>query len=201
MKIGIFMRLIVGLGNPGKEYENTRHNVGFKTVDWLSKEFGGVFSAFGEPTAGWDLEKKFNSELSEVKINGKKALLVKPRTFVNKSGEAVKKIVASYQLPVINLVVIHDDLDIPFGKVKLSFARSSAGHKGVESIIKALKTDKFYRVRVGTSNQQLVKVRKIKNAKKRIEEINKFVTSVFLGSEKTKVAKLIKEAAQKAGLY
>lgn len=181
------MKVIVGLGNPGKEYENTRHNIGFRIIDFLSKEHGGDF----------DFDKKSGSELSEVKTNGKKALLVKPQIFVNKSGEAVNKIFKYLKFKVKNLIVVHDDLDIPFGRVKLSFARSSAGHKGVQSIIRALKTDEFYRVRVGTSNQQLVKIRKIKNSKKRISEINKFVVGSFKGSEKTKAVRVIKEAVQK----
>lgn len=182
------MKLVIGLGNPGKEYDQTRHNIGFRVVDYISKEYGGVF----------DLDKKSNSEASEIKVNGKRAILAKPQTFVNKSGEAVNKLVKSLKFKVSDLIVIHDDLDIPFGKIKLSFGRSSAGHKGVESIIKALKTDKFNRVRFGTFNQQLAKIRRVKDKKKRLNEMNGFVISPFSGSEKTKLNKLIKIAAEKA---
>ena len=203
------MKLIVGLGNPGKEYENSRHNIGFRVVSYLNKEFGGNFI----------LDKKSNSEtralnnlsarpstndisalVSEVKINGKKVLLAKPQTFVNKSGKAVKKLIQNSKLKTQNLVVIHDDLDIPFGKVKLSFGRSSAGHKGVESIIKALKTDKFYRVRFGTFGRQLEKIRKIKDKRKRLNEMNKFVISPFGPNEKGKLNKLVEIAVEKTSL-
>lgn len=181
------MKLIVGLGNPGKEYEGSRHNIGFRTVDYLSNENGGNFN----------LDKKSNSEISEVKINGQEVILAKPQTFVNKSGEAIKKLTKRYKLKVHSLIVIHDDLDIPFGKVKASFGKSSAGHKGVESIIKAVKTDKFYRIRIGTFNQQIVKIRKIKDKKKRLNEMNKFVISPFSPNEKSKLNKLIKDTAQR----
>src|SRR3989344_6589142 len=198
------MKAIFGLGNPGKEYENTRHNTGFRIVDYINKKYGGSF--------GFD--KKSESEISEVKINGKKFLLAKPQIFVNKSGKAVEKLIKRFKFQqrfrnepqaarrnlrraVSSLIVIHDDLDIPFGKVKLSFGRSSAGHKGGESIIRALKTDKFYRIRIGTFNQQIVRIRKIKDKRKRLREMNKFVISPFGGSEKNKLNRIIKESAQK----
>ena len=181
------MKLIIGLGNPGKEYEGSRHNIGFRVVDYLNKEYGGSF----------DLDKKLNSEVSEIKINSQKVLLAKPQTFVNKSGEAVKKLAKSYKLKSSSLIIIHDDLDIPFGKVKVSFASRSAGHKGVESIIKALKTGKFYRIRIGTFNSQLVKIRKIKDKRKKLSEMNKFVIGSFSQSEKPKLNNLIKTAAEK----
>lgn len=181
------IRFVIGLGNPGKEYENTRHNIGFQIVDYINKEYGGRFI----------LDKKSDSETSEIKISGKKILLVKPRTFMNKSGEAIKKLVKIFKLKGDNLIVIHDDLDISFGKTKISFGRSSAGHKGVESIIKALKTDKFNRIRIGTFNKQIVKIRKIKDKRKRLNEMNKFVVGPFSPSEKPKLNKLIKETIQK----
>ncbi|MBI2003713.1 MAG: aminoacyl-tRNA hydrolase [Parcubacteria group bacterium] len=182
------MKIIIGLGNPGEEYGQTRHNVGFKILDHISKKYGGVFI----------LDKKSDSDVSEVKIDGKKVLLAKPQTFVNKSGEAVKKVIGSWKLKIVNLIVVHDDLDIPFGKVKLSFGRSSAGHKGVESIIKALKTDKFNRIRFGTFNQQIVRARKVKDKRKRLNEMNKFVIGPFGPNEKPKLNRLIKIAVEKA---
>lgn len=181
------MKLIVGLGNPGKEYDQTRHNVGFRIVDYINKEHGGDFS----------LDKKSSSEISEIKINGAKLLLVKPQIFVNKSGEAVSGLFKKLKLKIKNLIVVHDDLDIPFGKVKVSFGRGSAGHKGVESIIMALKSDKFYRVRVGTFNSQIVKIKKIKDKRKKVKEINDFVISPFSPNEKPKLNKAIKDAVQK----
>ncbi|MEK7203666.1 MAG: aminoacyl-tRNA hydrolase [Patescibacteria group bacterium] len=181
------MKITFGLGNPGKEYENTRHNVGFRAVDYLNDKYGESFS----------FNKKLNLETSEINVSGKKLLLVKPQTFVNKSGEAVKKLMAKSKLRIADLIIIHDDLDIPFGKVKVSFGRSSAGHKGIDSIIRALKTNKFYRIRVGTFNNQIMKIKKMKG-KKKIEEVNKFVIGPFSSDEKSKLNKLIKEAAEKA---
>lgn len=182
------MKLIIGLGNPGKEYEKTRHNIGFRVIDYLNKEFGGSF----------DFDKKSDSEVSEVKINGKNVFLVKPRTFINNSGEAVRKLIKGRKLKGDNLIVIHDDLDIPFGKVKVSFGRSSAGHRGIESIIKVLKTDKFYRIRLGTFDSSLAKIRKMKDKRKRTSEMNRFVIGPFSPAEKQKLNKLIKTAAGKA---
>ena len=182
------MKVVIGLGNPEKEYENPRHNIGFKIVDYINKEHGGgIFT----------LDKKTNSEIIETKINGKKVLLAKPQTFVNKSGEAVKKLVSNFKFQASNLIVVHDDLDIPFGKTKISFGRSSAGHKGVESVIRVLRTNKFNRLRIGTFNQQIVKIRKIKDKRKRLNEMNKFVISPFGPNEKPKLNRLIKEAIEK----
>ena len=181
------MKVIVGLGNPGKEYNDSRHNIGFRIVDFVNKEHGGSFS----------LNQKSNSEVSEIKINGKKTLLAKPLDFVNNSGKVVKKIIENCKLKIENLVIIHDDLDIPFGKVKVSFGRGSAGHKGVQSIIGALKSDKFYRIRIGTFNSQIIKIKKIKDKRKKIKGINDFVIGSFSPNEKPKLNKVIKDAVQK----
>jgi len=181
------MKLIVGLGNPGKEYDGTRHNIGFRIVDYINKEYGGDFI----------LDKKLSAEVSEIKIDSAKVLLAKPQIFVNKSGEAINKLFKSLKSKVKDLVVIHDDLDIPFGKVKLSFSRSSAGHKGVESVIRALKSDKFYRIRIGTFNGQIFKIKKIKDKRKKVKGINDFVIGLFGPNEKPKLNKVIKDAVQK----
>ncbi|MFA6383281.1 MAG: aminoacyl-tRNA hydrolase [Parcubacteria group bacterium] len=130
------MKLIFGLGNPGKEYEHTRHNVGFEIVDKLQRDWN--FSP-------WEFNKKFNAEISK----GNDTLLVKPRTFMNLSGEAVRSILTFYKLTPDDIIVIHDDLDIPVGKYKVATDSSSAGHHGVENIIEKLGTQKFKRIRIG----------------------------------------------------
>lgn len=192
------MKIIVGLGNPGKEYEATRHNIGFRVLNYINKEYPEA-----EPSArygaggGFRFDKKTNSEISEVKIKGKKVLLAKPQTFVNKSGEAVRKLAAGNKAKPKDIIIIHDDLDIPFGKTKISFGKSSAGHKGVESVIKTLKTEKFYRLRIGTFNSQIVKIKRIKDKRKKINGINNFVIGPFSAGEKPKLNKLIKDAVQK----
>ena len=114
------IKLIVGLGNPGKEYERTRHNVGFLFIEILENNF-----------------------------KNKKIILAKSQNFMNESGKAVATLIKLYKLNPENVLIVHDDIDILWGKFKFSFGRSSAGHKGVESIIKALKTKNFWRLRIG----------------------------------------------------
>jgi len=135
--------IIVGLGNPGQEYENTRHNTGRIAIDSFAKKI----SASGGDLE-WKDDKKLKSETAKTKVGKNSVLLVKPNTFMNKSGDAVKSLIKSKKAAE-TLVVIHDDLDIPFEKIKISFNKSAGGHRGVESIIKAVKTTGFIRVRIG----------------------------------------------------
>jgi PTH1 family peptidyl-tRNA hydrolase len=134
------MKMIVGLGNPGKKFDKTRHNVGFRVIDELQKEHD--FPDF-------ELAKKFKALISEGFLNNEDIILAKPQTFMNSSGEALKFLIQNYKLKTTNLFVVHDDLDLPLGKIKISVGRSSAGHKGVESIIRKLYTRNFVRFRVG----------------------------------------------------
>lgn len=138
------MYIIAGLGNPGKEYEMTRHNTGRMILGDFAKS---------KKFPAWDFDKKSNALKSESKIKKEKVLLLLPETFMNNSGNAVVKFVNSKTVArqTEKLIVIHDDLDLPLGKFKISFAKSSAGHKGVESVIRKIKTDRFIRIRVGTS--------------------------------------------------
>lgn len=142
------MFIIVGLGNPGEKYENTRHNTGRMVLDVFRRS-----AHFPE----WKLDSKIKAFTSSGTLGKETALLVLPETFMNKSGEAVRRMTglkfrsADKKKEIANLAVIHDDLDIPFGFYKISFNKSSGGHKGVESIIRALKTQAFVRVRVGIS--------------------------------------------------
>lgn len=131
------MFLIVGLGNPGKEYQNTRHNVGFMALDAFAKTHD--FPEFS-------LSKKHSSFISEGLLRQTKFTLAKPQTFMNNSGKAVKSLLGKTKS---DLVVMHDDIDIPLGKVKVSRGSGSAGHKGVDSIIQALGTKDFTRIRIG----------------------------------------------------
>ncbi len=127
------MFIIVGLGNPGKKFDHTRHNAGFMMVDFFSKKNG--FPDF-------ELSKKHESLISEKDD----VLLVKPLTFMNESGRAVKSLLKNKEA---TLVVVHDDIDMPLGKIKLSKDSSSGGHKGVDSIIAALGTKDFARIKIG----------------------------------------------------
>ena len=132
---------VVGLGNPGKEYENTRHTTGARVLDMFRKIEG-----FPE----WEFDKKRNALISSRKLKSYNLQLLLPQTFMNKSGNALRGVVKNKK-DAGRLIVIHDDLDIPRGSYKLSFNKSSGGHKGVESIIRALKTQAFARIRIGIS--------------------------------------------------
>lgn len=168
------MHLIIGLGNPGKEYEKTRHNAGFLAVEFSRKNNG---------LADWRFEEKLLAEISEGKIGKEKAVLARPQTFMNKSGSAVSALAKFYKVKPANIIVIHDDSDLFVGRTKLVFNKQAAGHKGVESIIKALKTDKFYRLRAG--------IRPAKS-KKRAEE---FILTKFKPAEELILKKVFKKTA------
>ena len=132
--------IFVGLGNPGEEYENTRHSTGRMLLTMFGKSIG----------AEWKEDKKLNALVAKVKIKKIPVTLVLPNTFMNKSGNCLKQMIGSQKVAE-KLMVIYDDLDLPFGTAKISFNKSSGGHKGLESIIKAIKTEKFARIRVGIS--------------------------------------------------
>ncbi|MCK5084398.1 MAG: aminoacyl-tRNA hydrolase [Candidatus Pacebacteria bacterium] len=134
------MKLIIGLGNPGKKYEKTRHNTGFLVVNKIANNFQFPVSGFNS---------KFNAEISQDAIDNEKVILVKPLTFMNSSGQAVRAVLDYYKIDPRDIIVIHDDLDIPLGEYKISKNRNSGGHKGVQSIIDCLGTKDFTRIRIG----------------------------------------------------
>ena len=130
--------LIVGLGNPGKRYEATRHNIGFMVLEKLARD--------------WEVEVKnrsFNALWGKRTIAGNNVLLAKPQTFMNLSGTAVRQLQSFFKTDISNLIVIHDDLDLPFGAIRLKSGGGTAGHKGLASIESNLGTSGFVRVRLG----------------------------------------------------
>jgi len=139
------MKLIVGLGNPGYEYENTRHNIGFKFIDSFAKSLNINID-----------KKKFNGLYNEVVINDEKIILLKPQTYMNLSGESVIKFINYYKISPDDILIINDDLDLSFGKIRLRSCGSSGGHKGLSNIILHLNTDKFKRLKVGISNNKTI---------------------------------------------
>jgi len=147
------MKLVVGLGNPKKKYEKTRHNVGFRVIDSLD---------FAQD---------------------KDVILLKPDTFMNNSGKAVQECLAYYKIPSSNLIVIHDDIDLLFGDIRVSKNSSSAGHKGVQSIIDELKTKDFIRVRIGIKPSHEF-------------DTTEFVLKKFSKEEEKKLEKIIPEAVE-----
>src|SRR5574344_1904775 len=111
------MKLIVGLGNPGKEYDNTRHNVGFMALDKIGEKYRLNFN-----------KEKFSGKYAETNINGEKYIFLKPQKYMNLSGEVVADFVNFYKIPISNILIINDDLDLPVGKIKIKFKGSSGGH-------------------------------------------------------------------------
>lgn len=173
--------IIVGLGNPGEEYVETRHNLGRMVLDAFAKE---------KDLNEWVLDKKLKALVTAGKIGKNKAIFLKPETFMNKSGEAVKSLIKSKKVAE-TLVVIHDDLDIPLGKFKISFNKSSGGHRGVESIMKAIKTEAFIRIRIGISGETASgKIKKPQGEEKVIDTI----LGDFKKDEKLELKKIIKKA-------
>jgi PTH1 family peptidyl-tRNA hydrolase len=131
-------RLIVGLGNPGRKYAGHRHNVGFQCLDHLAEAWGLSFS-----------KRKHKALLAQGHIAGLKAILAKPQTFMNLSGQAVERMARFYKVPPENILVIYDDLDLPVGKIRLRPEGGSGGHKGMKSVIEHLGSNGFPRLRVG----------------------------------------------------
>ena len=133
------MKVVIGLGNPGKKYEKTRHNIGFIVVDSLRKKFNLT-----------DEREKFQALISEKNIDGEKVIFFKPQTFMNLSGNALIEIVNFYKLnPTEDLIVIYDDMDLPVGKLRIRPNGSAGGHNGIKSLIQHIGTEDFPRFRVG----------------------------------------------------
>ena len=172
------MIIIVGLGNPGPKFKNTRHNLGFRTIDHFAQE--NNFPDF-------EFKRKFKAGTSEEKINDKKIILAKPQTFMNESGQAVKLLTRTYKLEANRLIIIHDDIDLDLGKIKIVKNRSAAGHKGVQSIINELGTKDFIRLRIG-----------IKPTRHKLEarSLERFVLQKFNKEEEKILEGIIKKAVE-----
>jgi len=174
------MNIIVGLGNPGEQYENTRHNSGFMAVNALAKRLGLV----------WQTNKKIKAETA----GGQKLILIKPQNFMNNSGQSVTAVLSYYKLlpkkfGILKtakadlskiLTIIHDDLDIELGKYKISVNSRSAGHKGVQSIIDRLKTKNFKRLRIGIRTPALEKIPADKFVLQKLNEQEKNIISQII---------------------
>jgi peptidyl-tRNA hydrolase, PTH1 family len=132
------LMVIVGLGNPGNKYENTRHNVGFCTIDILSEKYGIKVDRL-----------KHRALVGDGNIKGIRVILVKPQTFMNLSGESVRDIIEWYKLAMDNLIVIYDDVDLPAGTIRIRPSGSSGTHNGMRSVIFQLQSDEFPRIRIG----------------------------------------------------
>jgi peptidyl-tRNA hydrolase, PTH1 family len=192
------MKLIVGLGNPGDKYVHTRHNFGFTVVEQFLKDFESVGNTI------WSVNEKVKSDISLIEWKPKigkleKVILAKPKTYMNDSGMAVGLLASFYKVQPEDLWVVYDEMDLPLGAMKIRFGGAAAGHHGVESIIEHLKTDKFWRFRMGIGvtrqhndsddgKQHAIGRQKIKKA-------GDLVLGTFNRSEQGKVRELIKHGS------
>lgn len=170
------MFLIVGLGNPGKEYAKTRHNAGFLLVEKLAQDWA----------ANWTTEKKFSSRLAKVDRGGRKFVLAQPQTFMNASGEAVRSLSDYFHLAPDKILVAVDDADLPFGEIRLRGSGSSGGHHGLESIEEHLGTREFPRLRIGIGRRDSVR------------QITGYVLGQFAKDETELLEKVLARAAKQA---
>jgi PTH1 family peptidyl-tRNA hydrolase len=136
-------RLIVGLGNPGAEHSGNRHNVGFSVVDRLAERYRLRFDRL-----------EFQGRLARGTVEGRPVILLKPLSYMNRSGSVVKPVLSRYKVGLEDLLIIHDDLDLPLGKIRIRTAGGSAGHRGMESVIASLRTDIIARIRIGIGRPQ-----------------------------------------------
>ena len=146
-------KFIIGLGNPGKEYVNSRHNIGFIILENFSEKYNSKFT----------LKNKLKSLYSEFKINNSTFRLFMPNTFMNNSGDAVRAIVDWYKIDLDQLFIIVDDIDLPLGKIRFRKKGSSGGHNGLKNIINKLQTENFNRIRIGIGSPTLIEKNKTLN--------------------------------------
>jgi len=177
------MKLIIGLGNPGTRYGKTRHNIGFRVIEELKEVF---------QFKDWTMKMQFNAFVTRGLFNNEKIILAKPQTFMNNSGMAVQTLTHYYKIPVEDILVIHDEIDLPLGEIKIQQGRSSAGHKGVQSIIDQLGSNNFIRIRVG--------MKSLGNTRDKSEQevnVKDFVLQKFSKEEEELVEEIIKKTATK----
>lgn len=169
------MKLIIGLGNPGEKYQHTRHNIGFRIIDALRKQLGAESTSCS----------KYNAETTEVHKGDQKFLLIKPMTFMNLSGESVQQFVNFYKLDATeDIIIIYDDKDMLFAKIRQRDEGSAGGHNGIKSLIKHLGTEKFQRLKIGVGHED----QKIPT--------DAFVLQKFSGEEEDQIPEIIKQASK-----
>lgn len=167
------MKLIVGLGNPGLRYRNTRHNIGFRVIEDLSKKLGISVK-----------KRKYKGLLGQGRFGGEKVILFMPETYMNLSGEAVKEASRKEKIDTKDMLVVCDDINLKLGFIRLRKSGSSGGHKGLESIINLMRSDGFARLRIGI------------NRDKETEELAQFVLSPFNSAERSLLKGIINSARE-----
>ncbi len=172
------MKLIAGLGNPGAKYRGNRHNLGFVVVDNFAKENG--------------LSWRFSQDWSCYFIKRGDSVFIKPSTFMNRSGDSIRKVSDYYKIDPSDVLVVYDDIDLPFGKIRLAFNGLSAGHHGIDSVIENLGME-FGRLRVGISSPR-------EDGKSK-EDVSHYVLSDFSASEKKQLSKIISNSTEAITSY
>jgi peptidyl-tRNA hydrolase, PTH1 family len=168
--------IVVGLGNPGKKYEQTRHNVGFLVLDCLAEKLN----------ASWKTKASWSSQVAEISLNEKKVVLLKPETFMNLSGNAVARARGFWRkTPIDQIWVIHDDVDLELGDIRIKKGGSSAGHRGINSIDNKLGSADYHRIRVGVGRPDNSKI-----------PIDKFVLGKFAEAEQKQIREIVESACE-----
>lgn len=185
------MKLIVGLGNPGEKHIDNRHNLGFMIVEHFLKDFQSAKNTL------WEDSRKFKSEIAQIEWQPRhgsleKVILAKPQTYMNNSGMATKLISDFFKIEPADIWVVHDDIDLPLGNMKIRFGGASAGHHGVESIMEYLGTDKLWRFRMGTG----LKKHRLNIKNQKLKNVEDYVLSDFTGQERGKLKDLIKRGVK-----
>jgi len=174
------MKLIVGLGNPGRGYANNRHNVGFACLNHFARTQGIRFD-----------RKQGKARIGIGEIAGSKVVLAKPQTYVNLSGQSVSRLIKRFNINLNDLIVIHDDLDLPLGKIRISHGSSSGGHKGIDSIISCLGSQDFTRLRVGIGRPTAEGFAEVSEA-----DVVAYVLSNFTPDEKQVIVRVIPRVSE-----
>ncbi len=175
------MKLIVGLGNPGRGYTNNRHNVGFICLNYFAKEQGIRFD-----------KKQGRARIGVGEVAGSEVMVARPQTYINLSGQSVSLLVKKFNIDLNNLLVIHDDLDLPLGKIRIRYGGGSGGHNGVESIITELGSQDFIRIRVGIGRPSAIG----DSAEISEADIITYVLSDFTPEEKQTIAQVIPRVSE-----
>lgn len=178
------MKIIIGLGNPGDKYTGTRHNIGFETLDYLLKKYESV------DDSSWEDSKKTKSQIKKLAVKKITALLAKPQTYMNNSGMAVSLLLSFYKVKPEDIIVVHDELDLPLGKIQIRFGGGTAGHNGLESIISSIGTDKFLRIRMGVGKPMRVDGKRFDVKSSR--SVEDYVVQPFAENEHHEVRTMIK---------
>lgn len=174
------MKLIVGLGNPGRGYTNNRHNVGFACLNHFARKYGIRFD-----------RKRALARTGIGEVAGHKVVLARPQTYMNQSGQSVSRLVSRFDIDLNNLLVIHDDLDLPVGKIRIRHGSGSGGHKGIGSIISSLESQGFYRLRVGIGRPAVESSTPISEA-----DVVAYVLGDFTSEEKQLITQVIPKVSE-----